>query len=70
MKRLQSAFGVAIALCYTTAVQAHPGHGNPGSTHYWTEPEHLVALGIVATFVTTLCIGKYCFTPNGRKSSV
>ncbi|MDG2221676.1 MAG: hypothetical protein P8L85_09860 [Rubripirellula sp.] len=70
MKQVRIALGVTIALGCTTSVQAHPGHGNPGSSHYWTEPEHLVVLGIVAALVTMLGIGKFFFRPSGRKSSV
>ncbi|WP_146536765.1 hypothetical protein [Rubripirellula reticaptiva] len=42
------------ALSSTLMAQAHPGHGEPGPTHYVTEPSHVLPVVMVASLV--LCV--------------
>jgi len=31
----------------SSSVFGHPGHGDPGASHYWVTPEHFVAIAIL-----------------------
>ena len=45
MQRLRTSLTIVLAIAVTTAANAHPGHGQDGSSfsgsHYLTEPLHV-----------------------------
>lgn len=48
----------ALAVTAITTATAHPGHGEPGPTHYVTEPMHVlpVAVGAAAVFCGVVAV--------------
>ncbi|MDA9778325.1 hypothetical protein N9D38_07765 [Rubripirellula sp.] len=47
------------ALFSASLANAHPGHGEPGSKHYFSEPAHAIPLLILGVILTFLVSGLY-----------
>ncbi len=47
---------------------AHPGHGEPGASHYVTDPAHVIPLMIIGTVLVFLAFGWHKTQSAGSKA--
>jgi len=59
VRRFRIATVTATTLLYAAPALAHPGHGEPGSSHYFTEPEHVgMLVALVLLSIACVAVGR------------
>ncbi|MEM1071142.1 MAG: hypothetical protein AAGI63_19710 [Planctomycetota bacterium] len=60
---------MALALMVSSSAYAHPGHGDSDSSHYWTEPQHIVPLLILAVLFAAVAALVWRQSPSRSRSA-